>query len=190
MNDAIAIERASLEGALEVLRSLHEDLVLRRSEARDEPARETYDEMLTILDALEAEYRRRHAVLLPVLARHASYAFLLDEQGEIHPLPHALYVALVRGEAAAPDFAGQTLRLAVWFLRLKDGEPEAVVNETYGLVTFDGQGQVNWPATPSFHPHRAGAPAALEASALPTGAERERMRARLFAVKPESDSTD
>lgn len=188
MNDTIAIERASLEGALEALGTLHEDLTLRRDEARDEPEREVYDEMMTVLDSLAAEYRRRHAALPPVPARHASYVFLLNGQGEVHPLPHALYVALVRGEAAAPDFAGQTLRFAEWYVRLKDGEPETVVNETYGLVTFDGQGRVDWPATPAFHPHRPGALKAPEESALPTAAERERMRARLFA--PAAESTD
>lgn len=36
----IAIERASIRGALETLDSLHEDLTLRRDEARDESARE------------------------------------------------------------------------------------------------------------------------------------------------------
>ena len=30
----------------------------------------------------------------------------------MHPLPHRLYVALVRGEAVTPQFAGKTLRLA------------------------------------------------------------------------------
>lgn len=57
------IERARLEGALEALGALHEDLTLRRDEARDEPAREVYDEMMTVLDSLAAEYRRRHAAL-------------------------------------------------------------------------------------------------------------------------------
>ena len=30
---------------------------------------------------------------------HASYIFLLDESSGVHPVPHALYVALARGEA-------------------------------------------------------------------------------------------
>ena len=71
---------------------------------------------------------------------HASYVFLLDEGGGVHAVPHALYVALARGEASAAALAGQTLRLADWYVRLKDGEPDTVVNETYSLVRFDAQG--------------------------------------------------
>jgi len=187
MNDAT--ERASLEGALEALSSLHEDLILRRDEARDESARETYDEVLTVLDSLETEYRRRHAALPPVTARHASYVFLLDEHGEVHPVPHALYMALARGNADAPDFAGKTLRLADWYVLLKDGEPETVVNEAYSLIAFDGEGRVDWSATPSFHAHRPGSTVAPKAAALPTAAERERIRARLFEAKSDPAST-
>jgi hypothetical protein len=99
---------------------------------------------------------------------HASYVFLLDETGGVHPLPHALYLALARREAAAPPLAGQTLRLADWYVRLKDGEPEAVVNESYQMWRVDAQGRVD--ALPA--PADAG---------WPTQAERERMQALLFA---------
>lgn len=186
----IAIERARLEGELEALSSLHEDLALRRDEARDESARETCDEVLTVLTSLETEHLRMRAALPPVSARHASYVFLLDAQGEVHPLPHALYVALVRGEATAPDFAGKTLRLAEWYVRLKRGEPESVVNETYGLITFDVQGRVDWSATPAFHSRRADAVSVPESAILPTAAERERILAQLFATKSNSGSAD
>ena len=101
---------------------------------------------------------------------HASYIFLLDEGGAVHPLPHALYVALARQEALAPSLAGQTLRLADWYLRLKDGEPETVVNETYGVYEIDTQGRVNIVKAP------------VDAG-WPTVAERERMRTLLFAEK-------
>jgi hypothetical protein len=98
---------------------------------------------------------------------HASYVFLLDDIGAVHAVPHALYVALARHEATAPMLVGRTLRLADWYVRLKDGEPDAVVNETYGVVRVDGQGQVESVAAPS------------DAS-WPTVAERERMHALLF----------
>ncbi len=180
---AIASERFRLEGALEVLDTLHADLILRLDQVRNESAREAFDEMLTLLDSLLTEYRRRQAALTPVTAHHASYAFLLDEHGAVHPLPHRVYVALARGEAATPQFAGKTLRLAEWYVRLRADEPEAVVNETYALLSFDCDGRADWSATPSFHPRRAGSPAAPEAAALPDAEERERMRALLFGGK-------
>lgn len=169
-----------LEGALDALGTLGKDLVLRRDEARDETAREIYAEVLTVLDALETEYHSRQSTLTAVSARHASYVFLLDEQGEVHPLPHTLYVALVRDEATAADFAGKTLRLAEWYVRIEGEEPESVVNETYCLIAFDAKGRVDWSKTPSFHPHRPDIPAAPRQAALPTAAERERIWARLF----------
>lgn len=169
----IASERFRLEGALELLDLLREDLVLRQDQVRDASAHEAFDEMLTQVDALLVEYRRREDALPPVTAQHASYAFLLTEQGEVHPLPHRVYVALVRGEAATPQFAGQTLRLAEWYVRLQAGEPASVVNETYALLSIDRDGRADWSATPG--PAEAG-----ERAALPSAAERERMHALLF----------
>jgi hypothetical protein len=98
---------------------------------------------------------------------HASYVFLLDEAGGVHAVPHALYVALARHDAAAPMLAGQTLRLADWYVRVKDGEPQTVVNETYSLVHVDAKGQVDSVAAPPD-------------AGWPTPTERERMHALLF----------
>lgn len=98
---------------------------------------------------------------------HASYAFLLDEHGGVHAVPHALYVALVRHEATAQVLAGQSLRVADWYVRLQDGEPEAVVNETYSVAHVDARGQVE-------------SVAAGDNAAWPTPTERERMQALLF----------
>lgn len=75
------------------------------------------------------------------VAGYASYVFLLEEGGEVHAVPHALYVALAHGQASAPAMANQTLRLTDWYVRLKDGEPDTVVNETYGLLRFDSRGR-------------------------------------------------
>lgn len=100
---------------------------------------------------------------------HASYVFLLDEDSGVHPVPHALYVALARGEATAPALAGQTLRLADWYVRLKQGEPDSVANETRSLLRFDAQGRVEQTRAPT------------EDAAWPTVAERARMRELLFA---------
>ncbi|MGK2954020.1 MAG: hypothetical protein ACSLEZ_16745 [Thiobacillus sp.] len=110
-------------------------------------------------------------------AAHASYVFLLDESSGVHAVPHALYVALARGQATAEAMAGQTLRLADWYVRLKGGAPDTVVNETYSLVRFDAQGRVD----PAHAPTAAQAQAAaLENAARPTAAERGRIRELLF----------
>lgn len=167
----IALARAQLEGALDALDTLHADLVLRRDEAQNESAREAYDEVLTVLESLQLETRRRRDALPSAPPHHASFVFLLNERGEAHPLPHALFVALARGAATAPEFAGQTLRLAEWYVRLKQGEPEAVVNEHYGYLSFDAQGRIDWATTPK-----------ADANALPSTAERERMHAQLFGA--------
>ncbi|MBE0550428.1 MAG: hypothetical protein IH627_22760 [Rubrivivax sp.] len=98
---------------------------------------------------------------------HASYVFLLGADGDVHPVPHALYVALVRHEASAPTLAGRTLRLADWYVRLQGGEPAAIVNESYGVARVDAGGQVEW------------VEAAPEAG-WPTAAERECMQQLLF----------
>jgi hypothetical protein len=114
-------------------------------------------------------------------AAHASYVFLLDESSGVHPVPHALYVALARGDAAVGAMAGQTLRLADWFVRLKCGAPDVVVNETYSQVRFDAQGRVDPTHAPSAAQTLVASP---ENPAWPTTAERERMRELLFGKSP------
>jgi hypothetical protein len=107
----------------------------------------------------------------PGAQEHASYVFLLDDEGEVHPIPHALYVALARREATAPMLARRVLRLADWYVRQHDGEPASIANETYGLARFDAQGAFEL------------APAPADA-AWPTREERARMEAMLFARRP------
>lgn len=120
-------------------------------------------------------------------APYASYVFLLDDSSGVHPLPHALYLALARGEAATDALAGRTLRLAHWHVRLRCGAPEAVVNETYNLVRFDGEGRVD----PALAPIAAQSPAApSENPAWPTTAERAQMRELLFGKSPSPDALD
>ena len=117
---------------------------------------------------------------------HASYVFLLDQISGVHPVPHTLYVALARGEATLEAMAGQTLRLADWFVRLKCGAPDLVVNETYSLVCFDAQGRVD----PAHAPSAAQPPpASSENPAWPTLAEREQMQKLLFGTTPSPDAS-
>ncbi len=118
-------------------------------------------------------------------AGHASYVFLLDVDSSVHPVPHALYVALARGEATAPALAGQTLRLADWYVRLNNAEPQTVVNETYHLVRFDAQGRVDWshsPTTQTDISRRPDVEPVPGDTAWPSVTERERMRELLFGV--------
>ena len=167
-------------GALDLIYTLRADLALRRDEANSEAAREALDEVLAQLASLETEYQRRYQQAQPATSEHTSYVFLLDAEGSVHPLPHALYVALTRDEAAAPEFAGRTMRVADWYVRLAAGSPAAVVNETHGLMRFDAEGRVDWQATPSFHPHRDSARLASESASLPNPEERERMHRLIF----------
>lgn len=135
-------ERERLAGALELLGHLRAELSLRADEANSAPARDTLDEVLGLLAGLASEYRRRYESAPPGAGEHASYVFLLDALGGVHPLPHGLYVDLVRGEAAAPEFAGRTLRLADWYVRLASGAPVAVINESYAPIAFGPDGRI------------------------------------------------
>ena len=112
---------------------------------------------------------------------HASYVFLLDEDSGVHMVPHALSVALARGETSNPGLARQTLRLADWSVRLKDGEPDAVVNESYRRVCFDERGRID-PAATKVASHPTAGATVLDAAAWPTDDEREQMRALLFGT--------
>ena len=118
-------------------------------------------------------------------AAHASYVFLLDKSSGVHPVPHALYLALARGEATAEALAGQTLRLADWYVRLQGGAPDTVVNESYGLVRFDAHGRVDAAHAASATQTPA---AALENAAWPTAVERDRMRELLFGEAPSPEA--
>ena len=118
---------------------------------------------------------------------HASYVFLLDEDSAVHAVPHALYVALARGEATLEAMAGKALRLADWFVRLQCGAPDTVVNETYSLLRFDAQGCVDRAHVPGAA--QASAVATEENAAWPTAAERDRMRELLFGKAPSADTS-
>ena len=112
---------------------------------------------------------------------HASYVALLDSLEAVHPLPHTLYVALARGEGIAPDYAGQTMTLADWYVRLRNGEPDVVVNETYTPITFDAQGKADWTADVPGMGRETASSREAEQAWWPTAAQRDKMRAALFA---------
>lgn len=172
-----------MEGALEALDLLRADLVHKRNQAADAAGREAFDAALARIDELIAGYRRERSAVRLGQAQYASRAFLIDDAGGVHPLSHGVYVALVRGDAAVPAFANKTLRLAEWYLRMHGGEPTAIVNETYTLLSIDGEGHADWHAPPGL-PLPSGASATSGNPALPTAAERERMRTVLFGDLP------
>lgn len=155
-----------LRGALEVLGLVRERLLLQRDELGGETGREAVDEMLTHIEALQAEYGRRRAALHP---HYRSYQFFVTDSGVL-PIRHDCYVDLVAGQAISSELAGKTLRLADWYVRLHDGVPREVVNETYGWLVLDEFGRAD------LHAARA-----IEGSPLPNPAERDEIRRRLFA---------
>lgn len=114
-------------------------------------------------------------------AAHASYVFLLDAAGGVHPLPHRLYVALAREGGASTAFAGKRLRLADWYVRMSEGTPERVVNEWYGWVSFDDLGRFDPAPDLSQRPPAQTGAQAMDPSALPTVEERRQMEALLFS---------
>ncbi|MFN3545344.1 MAG: hypothetical protein ACK4UX_10905, partial [Thiobacillus sp.] len=81
---------------------------------------------------------------------------------------------------AAPEFAGRTMRVADWYVRIEAGEPVSVVNEAHGLITFNAEGSADSRATPAFHPHRDDERLVSQSAALPSPDERERMRYFIF----------
>lgn len=155
-----------LQGALDALGLVRERLVQQRDELGGETAREAVDEMLTRVEALQAEYGRRRAGLHP---HYRSYQFFLTDDGVL-PVRHDCYVDLVSGKAISSEFAGHKLRLANWFVRLHDGAPQEVVNETYHWLVLDEFGRADLHAAK-----------VIETSPLPGTAEHDEIHRRLFA---------
>ncbi len=126
-----------IQAALEVIDLIRERLVLQKAELGNESAEEALDETLTYVSAMQTEYRRREKALHP---HHQSFLFFLTEQ-EVIPIERDCYVELVEGKAVTEDFAGKTLRLADWYVRLHNDKPEKLVNESYRWLVFDEFGR-------------------------------------------------
>ena len=76
---------------------------------------------------------------------HQTQIFIVLDTGQIEPLPHGQYVRLLCGELALPEYANQTLRIADWYVEIRDGRPVSVHNETYSLLHFDEHGRIHRP---------------------------------------------
>ena len=101
-------------------------------------------------------------------AQHESRLFLVDDDA-VRELDHQRYVALVRGEDAAREFAGHRFILVDWYLRLHCGQSEAIVNETCSWLVFDAQGSLDMQTA-----H------AIDAEAVPTEAQWAQVRTLVF----------
>lgn len=163
-----------INGALEMLGLLRQRLELQRDEVADETGREALDETLSYVVAMRSEYLRRQQALYP---HHKTYLFYLTGEGVL-PIPHDCYVPLVDGKAVACEFFSQTFRLADWYVRVEKEVPKQVVNETYSWLVFDQHGRLDLHAA-----H------AIEESPLPTEAEREVIKKRLFDLDMWSTDT-
>jgi len=154
-----------INGAQEMLGLLRERLQMQRDELGPESAQEAMDEMLTQVLAMQSEYQRRLQAIHP---HHKSYLFFLSE-AEVIPIRHDCYIPLVEGKAVADEFAGQTLRLADWYVRVDNEVPQKVVNETYSWLVFDEFGRLDLHAAQ-----------AIETSPLPSADERIQIETRQF----------
>ena len=154
-----------INGALEILGVLRERLTMQLDEMGAESGREAVDEILTQVDALQLEYQQRGKNLHP---HHKSYQFFLTDEG-VSPILPECYIDFISGKAITSEFAGQTLRLADWYVQMKDDVPQQLVNETYSWLVFDNSGHVDLHATRE-----------IEASPLPTEAEHKQIKKLLF----------
>ena len=100
---------------------------------------------------------------------HETRIFLIDVDGGVRPLDHNRYVALARGETAAPDLAGRRLILVDWYVRFIGGRSEAVVNKSCSWVVFDARGFMDLHAA-----H------AIEGNATPSDLQWAQVRALVF----------
>ncbi len=72
--------------------------------------------------------------------------FFLSPTAGIQQVTQHDYARLVNGEASDPGYAGQTVRVADWYVKVGDDRRVVIENETYSLVSFDPSGHVLRPA--------------------------------------------
>lgn len=154
-----------LGGALEILALLRERIELQLGEVAHESGREALDETLSYVVAIQSEYQHRQRDLHP---HHKTFLFYLTDEGVL-PLSHDCYIPLIEGKPGACEFFNRRLRLADWYVRIKNDTPEKVVNESYSWLVFDKHGRLDLHAA-----H------AIEESPLPTEADREQIKQQLF----------
>lgn len=81
------------------------------------------------------------------LSMFKTIIFFLPPTSTIRQLDQHDYARLVRGESTDLQYAGQTVRVADWYVKVGNGLPVAIENETYSLLSFDSSGRVLRPNT-------------------------------------------
>jgi nucleotide-binding universal stress UspA family protein len=134
---------------------------------------ENADHAFAYVEKLAAEGARR-VTLLHVQGRARIDPYLMHRLEEFDQIdlarPEEMRKRLPKaggaeGKAAAPEFAGRRGRLADWYMRMEGAAAGEAVNETYSWLVFDAKGRLDLPAA-----H------AIEADALPSERERERIQ--------------
>ena len=73
---------------------------------------------------------------------YRTHIFVVTDDGQIEPLPQPQYAKLLRGDIQLPRYANRAVRIADWFVEIKDDRPVGLINETYSLVHLDEHGRV------------------------------------------------
>lgn len=79
---------------------------------------------------------------------HRTLIFFFPESGVPEAVAQQDYVRLLRHEAARPDFSGQTLRVADWYVHTEASHPPRIENETYSFLRFNQAGEVEKAVAP------------------------------------------
>lgn len=98
---------------------------------------------------------------------YKSLIFFLLDDGDIKILPHEQYADLVRLYQALPSIASKRVRVADWYVELKDGFTAKLVNETYSILVIDPEGRVDWSVTLASGTENAD-PSAIQIGDTPT----------------------
>lgn len=76
---------------------------------------------------------------------HRTLIFFLLDSGRTEPIERSEYVRLLGGDIRLRKYANQTVRVADWYVEVRDGRAVSLANETYSLLRLDGTGRVRWP---------------------------------------------
>jgi hypothetical protein len=71
--------------------------------------------------------------------------FFMNGPGTPERIPRDDYVGVARGEKLLPQYAGQQVRVADWYVRMDGERPAGIENETYSFLDFDATGHAAWP---------------------------------------------
>lgn len=74
------------------------------------------------------------------MAAYKDYVFLCPSSNEIELIPHGRYLMLMRKQKVLLQYAGQQIRVAIFYVAMQNEKPVKAVNATYGLLDFDDEG--------------------------------------------------